>query len=482
MSRENQLKNMKYVMLCLLTAVCVWLGAEGLAKAAVVSSSDVNIVHSDEEIQVTSSKQIYYATAKYSTLSLKESYLLPAAKEENGKYLIDFSSISGSKESYIGITNDLTADEKGMVPVTVIKIPAASKKVVFNIDWAEDNAKKMDIFQSILVTNAENTVITYRDLASGETATDTLKSINDLSVEWKKGVNGTWESITSLTAAKWQSCINSKTTVYFRLAADDTNGSRMSKEIKIKATTSSTPSVKIDVSDLSISIKNGMEYRFEGSDKWNTVLPYSSKGSYTAYLLGGKNVFDPSEHITNEKISALTISQLKTAENNSTFVVSGSDLGKPSLGTDGAVTLDIRLAATTKKPASQFKTITIPGQADAPTAQITTATGSTITYTFSSITKAADDIKGESAFECLMIAESDIAKLDMTKASWTSVKVGSKLTSNSKSTFELSDGTRKTYTLSENGVVILLRRKGTSLSSRSEAVLSSEYVKLTVTK
>lgn len=475
-SHKGRISYFYYIIGLLLMGIVIFGGARQSVLAA-EDITKVEVLYQTEELQVTSSKQVYYAPAKKETdTAVKSTTMIPAARSGTSNiYYIDYSAMSSTKDLYIGLATNMTADAKGMVAVKLTKVGAAPKKVVFSVNWAYEGASKKTIFSSVLVTSASGQAVTYKALGATP-ATDTIKDISSLGIQWKKGANGNWADVNAtLLDAQWQSCINSKTTVYFRLEA--VGGSRMSKEVKIKSAASKAPSIKIDVNKLSLPIKNGMEYRFENSvpnpGPWFTILPYKAKHTQTAYIKIGTNIFDPNVDITKTKIAYMDIRKILTASGSDVAVASGSAAAGTVTPVSGAYTIHIRTAATTKKPASPYTAFTIPAQAEAPLVKATFATEGGLTFT--EIKRHEKDTTGQDIFEFLIMKELELPKLDLKSATWTTAKINTKLSPTVKSSFKLSDGVKVTSTLADPGIVVLVRRKGTPQSSKAVAVLASQY-------
>lgn len=442
----------------------------------------VQVKYTTEEVEVQSTKKLYYAILKKNTdHGAKSADLIPASNGGLGNtYLIDFSAISSSKEAYIGLATTTVPRSDGLVPVTNVTIAPTQRKIVFNIDWSVegDQAKNNRVFSSVEVTGNDSTTVKY--IQGTPTQTDE-KNIAELSIQWKKGANGAWQSTTALSSIKWESMRTAGALLYFRLDAKDSGvanpltpdvpaeaGNRFSKENKVKMAITRATAVKLDVSKLTLGFKNGTQFRVEGKPDWITVLPYNASSTKTDSAIrntSDKSVFDPKKETTQVKISFLSIDEIKKAL--------GSTL--PAAGQN--IILETRIAATPKKAASRTSTITIPVQAEAPKAGIThdgkqwVVAGLSIEdksapesyeYTFAN----ADDVKNE--------------KIDFSMVKWSSIKNGTQLKDTAKSTYTNLDKSRKTVNITDANAVILIRRKGVTASSKSTAVLASKYIVLPI--
>lgn len=448
--------------------------SQGGAKVEGIVSAYV--LYKTEEIEVNAVKQVYYCPIKGSTVtSAKPSDLIPAAKKGTFElYYIDFSTISASKENYIGITTTTAPGADGLVPVMPVKIGAYQKKVEVNLKWGAegDEASENGIVSSVVITNFDNTVVTYDH--SG-TNNETVKKIADLPLQWRKGANGEWQDISNLANYKWESMKNAGAVVYFRIDAIDQTGQkegqRYSKEVKVKLATTKTPSLKLDSSKLIVGLKNGMQFRVSGSgpDAWKTILPFNAAATTEKALrdITLKTTFDAYSEATKAKQSYLGIDELYTA------------LGIPEpTGTQG-VSIDYRIAATTKKPASRVGVLTIPPQSAAPTAKVSYSSKG---YLVEGITKDSSDLTENAAFEVTIVNETDLSsdKFDMASVKWSTVKNGTVLKPALKATYVLKDGARKTILITDKDSVILIRRKGISGSAKKATVMASKYLKLAV--
>lgn len=436
--------------------------------------STAYVMYSTEEIEIAATKPVYYAILKKDTdKGVKASELIPAAANDyGGYYYVDISTVSASKEAYIGITTTLTPGSDGLVPVLNIPVHANDKKIVFNVNWAAEgiDANGYGILQSVVITNNSSQTISYEHTT---TVTTTVKNIKSLDIQWRKGANGDWHDISQLTRVRWESMKNSGAVVYFRLDAKDqgkeVEGRRFSKENKIKCNITKATSVKLDVSKLTITLKNGMQFRPTGTNNWYTLLPYSSASKTETLIRTVKGTaFDPFTENTLVKASFIPIDDLYT-----TLAVSG-----PSVGS--SMVFDVRIAATAKKSASRISTVSIPGQADAPEASVWNGTdGCKISGLKPN---AADKLVESPAFEYFIAKRADAQGnfIDMTTVKWATVKEGTLLKSNCKGVYTSTKNGRVEAKITDSDAVILIRRRGVAASSKNEAVLASKYLILTI--
>ena len=424
-----------------------------------------------EEIEINATKQVYYCILKKGDItSVKPAELIPAVK--NGtfeRYYIDISTIGSAKDAYIGLATTLTPGTDGLVPVMTLKIKGTQKKVEINLNWGAegDEAEGYGLISSIIVTNADNSVETYDN--SGENS-DKVKKLTGLAVQWRKGTNGDWKDISELSNVKWEIMKNSGATVFFRLKAINQTaqkeGQRYSKEVKLKLNATKAPNVKLDAAKLTLSLKNGMQFRIAGgkSDTWKTVLPVTADGKSETALrdTAKKQTFDPYTEGTKQKIAYMLLDSVLKAV--------GADAPEGA----GTVDIEFRIAATTKKPASRSAIVSIPSQAAGPAVKITAGEKG---YTVDSITKAAEDLTENASFEYSLAIKEDVSggKLDPAAIKWTALKTGTLLKDATKVSYTLSDGTKRTIGITEKNVVILVRRKGINGSGKKPTILASRY-------
>ncbi len=439
--------------------------------AGTTEITEVRVYYDREEIMVKSSKQVYFAVLKKAgETTAKASELKSAAVDATGQYLIDFSLISPSKAGYIGLTTDAVGDTAGIVNVKTVELEPTQKKVTFNIDWSAEGstAQQTNVIYSVEVVDATGAVTVYKNTpATGE------KSIADLNLQWKKGVNGNWDLISTLSAARWKSMLISGTTLYLRSGATNQTtpngkGVRYGKEVKIKISSGKAPAVKLDVNKLTIALKNGMQFRKKDTTKWETILPFNAKATVNTIMRTDGGNFNPQKESTTAKVKEMTLDDIRKA-----LGMTSADDKKT------AFTLEVRTAATTKKPATSSKFIEIPGQTDAPTTTLTAATDG---YKVGTITKAESDTTAKLAYEFMVttIADRDSGLIDFTTVKWSAVKDNTLLKPTSKSSYKLTDGQKKEIKMQDPNAVLLIRRKGIAGGAKAAAVLPSLYTSVTI--
>ena len=452
------------------------------AGPATADVAETLVLYESEQISVRvkgAESKVYYAVLKNdSTKGVKLAELLPAAENTNGMiYYIDISTLSASKVNYIGITTLSTPGSDGLVPVDTVKVLPNQKKIVFNVNWAYEGTPReftaINVLESVVISNNDSTTTEYKHFTSAET--QTLKKIGGLSsvLQWRKGANGDWKAIDEMQYTDWTAMRSSGAILYFRLKAknqDSKNeGNRFSKENKVKIAVSKAPSVKIDVSKLCVPIKNGMQFRQSGKTDWCTVLPFSAKSTNNTAM--STTAFDPFTQSTSVKVAATSISDIKKAIS---YVAPANTSG-------AAITIDVRTGATTKKPASRVGMLSIPVQGPAPAVAGLTKTGEN--YTIGNITPR-DTLVASPAYEMCVVMKTDIDNglVDFTSLSWSTVKAGTVLKSNIKTTYLRLDAakTRITSKITDSTAVILIRRRGVAGSAKADPVLASEPAIVTI--
>ncbi len=475
----------------------------GAAITATLNSMgihEVNVLYKTEEVQVhlqTGGKKVYYTILKNDKtdssgcVSVKPSEVFPAA-EDGGHMLfyVDISTISASKEGYIGVTTNITPGSDGLVKVALIRISASQKKITFNVNWAYEGGPNSwsprKVLESVEVTNNNGTNVTYKHLTGAETETATVSNITRIaeSIQWRKGANGDWTDLDDMKYTDWAGMLGSGAILYFRLNAvndgSGRTGNRYSKENKIKIATTKAPNLKIDVRKLTLPIKNGMQFRGVGQTYWVTVLPFASNSTQntTAFKQESAGVlFDPFKDNTQVKAAATSIKDI--AHYCPPAAASAATSG-------GSISLEVRIAATSKKPASRTGVITIPAQGNAPT--VTGITRAVVTsggkfsgyqYTLGTIA-IGDTLVSSPSYEYCVVHRSDFTNnlVDYSTLSWGSVKTGTVLKDNVKTTYVKLDAAKTRVTAKITDVtpdtsVILIRRKGVKGSSKTVDILAS---------
>lgn len=472
----------------LLAGLFVFAGCGPCKKAqAAVSGAAISglegkplVLYEEEVIKVDASKQVYYAILKKQTdTGAKPADFVPAAYDKLGRlYYIDISALSASKDNFVGIATDLTPGADGLVPVANIKVAANQKKVVFNLNWGAEGegfADNVNIIQYIEITEQSGTTTKYDINATVTEGNTTILDNKKLQIQWRKGANCDWQDIDKMTYYTWEAVKSSGTVLYFRLdAINDTaekDGRRYSKESKIKLTISKAPTVKIDVSKLTLSVKNGMQFRKKGEEKWYTILPFANN-STTKTLLRDKSLatlFNPYTENTSVKASTISLETLKDT------------VGFVPAGTGSALTLEFRTAATNKRPPSRPSEISIPLQGEAPTLSGVTKKALTSGFAYAVGTIAATDtLLSDPAYEYALVHKTDYTTgaLDMASLKWSTINSGkTEIKDSTTSTYFLMDGTRRSDLRADSAdALLIIRRKGKNASTKNPLVLASKCV------
>lgn len=434
------------------------------------------VLYETEEIEIDATKKVYYCVIKGPEVKgVKPAELVPATKKSTYEmYYIDFSVINATKDAYIGIATTLTPGSDGLVPVQCVTVLANEKKIEIYPDYcaAGFNAQGYALIKKVVLTLNSGAVITYDH--SGTNGSE-VRKIETLDLQFKKGANGSWKSISELENVIWETMKTSGATIYFRINASNQNiqkeGRRYSKEVKVKLAISKAPAGKLDTSKLTVNLKNGMQFRLAGESDtaWKTVLPFDalSKTEEPIRDTTLTKLFEAGKESTNKKINEITLSDCFKA------------LGvlEPT-GTE-VVEIEYRVAPTEKKAPSRVGTITISSQKEAP---VVVLTASDKGVKFESILSHADDKTLNPAYEYLLVKEEDLnsKKVRPENCRWTAAKQGAVLKPATKGSYVLLDGSKRDVLLSDTGVVMLVRRKGVNATAKTSAILATKYIQLEI--
>lgn len=163
-------------------------------------------------------------------------------------------------------------------------------------------------------------------------------------VQWKKGVNGTWETINTETFPKTLRTFRAKgATLYFQLAGTDAAGEEnavwASKEVKYGyKKQANAPSVKVDVAKNTLSLKSGQEYRVK-----------VGAAEYGEWINVTKAYGEKTQKVAIDKIYTVFV-DADDDEKNAT--IAKTDIYGASAQ---AITVQVRTAATDKKAAIPSK-------------------------------------------------------------------------------------------------------------------------------
>lgn len=434
------------------------------------------VLYENEEIEVNSTQPVYYAVLKKATdTTVKPTELVEAARKGTyDLYYIDVSTLAPGKDAYVGISNTNTPNSDGVVEVVNVPVRACTSKAEFNLFYAaeEGKAKGRDLVYSVVVTNPDKTVVTYDHSGKNN---DTVKDINNLPIQWRKGTNCDWKDIDELKKVDWDAMKNSGALIYFRIGAinqtGQKEGQRYSKEYKVKLAITKAPTIKLDVNKLSLGLKNGMQFKLVQGDalSWQTVLPMVNDSNVEEAVRNpaAKTLYDPYTEGTKTKKTSVSLDKIFE-----TLAIAAPEAGK-------TVAIEYRIAATTKKPASMSNVIIIPYQCEAPTGSLGVDPG---IIKLSSVMCDPEDKTLNPAYEYIIVLENDLTKndFDMETAKWAAIKQGGVIKVSAKSAYVTKSGLKRTVSIGDIGAVMLLRRKGISGGNKKEDILASKYVKLEI--
>ena len=275
-----------------------------------------------------------------------------ATLKKGGKAIIDLSWATKKKDNtlVVRVTNDNKTYNYYSLPV---KAQATKLKAALapTSDAAVDGA--------VAVGSNETGWIYFTNDGKGVSSPS--------AIEWKKGVNGTWEDINPETFAEVLTGFKAKgATLYFRIKADNEAKTWESKEVKFAyKKQAKAPTVKLDVTKQTLSLKKGQEYAVKIGD-----------GAYSEWFKIDDN------HMKGTKVNTIRLEDLIVSKPSSDKAV---NVSVDNIYDDG-ITVKIRTAATTKAIPSKIKTIAITpvsgGAAEfTVTAEAATANAITVAYT-----------------------------------------------------------------------------------------------------
>lgn len=383
---REKLKSILFVFALALVIV----GAAKVTEAA--AADEYSITYSKETVAVKAvSGGAYYQVIKADDVeAVKASAWIPAAynsADDSYPYVIDFSALSNTKDSYIAIAGSADAEKAAYVIPVVAKV----KSIKATLNYKKENIGEKGIYDVIAKLEVKPV---------DKDADDLVWNIGDEELEkfvtlgWKRGANGDWTVATAFKDVDWKMMKNSNTTLYLRVEEMDETGAspadiRFSKEAKVKIPkTAKAPTVKIDYKKGTVAIKNGMEFRVPGGN-W---IPIGVKVKATEAVSGGS-------------VSAEYINKASTTSSVSSLTM--EDFKKALGGTYRAateLTLEVRTSATDKKFMSYSTTVKFTTPAEALTsltttaAEIRTVTGGVVKFDFKKLATELKDQGYEYAF------------------------------------------------------------------------------------
>ena len=385
---REKLKSILFVFALALVIV----GAAKVTEAA--AADEYSITYPTETVAVKAvSGGAYYQVIKADDVeAVKASAWIPAAynsADTSYPYVIDFSALSNTKDSYIAIAGSADAEKAAYVIPVVAKV----KSIKATLNYKKENIGGSDDIYDVIAKLEVKPV--------AKDADDLVWNIGDekalekfVTLGWKRGANGAWTGATAFKDVDWKMMKNSNTTLYLRVEKMDETGDspadiRFSKEAKVKIPkTAKAPTVKIDYKKGTVAIKNGMEFRVPGGE-W---IPIGVKVKATEAVSGGSV---SAEYInkasTTSSVSSLTMEDFKKA------------LGDKYRATT-ELTLEVRTSATDKKFMSYSTTVKFTTPAAALTsltttaAEIRTVTGGVVKFDFKKLATELKDQGYEYAF------------------------------------------------------------------------------------
>ncbi len=400
-----QLKN-RIILLAVLFAALVCLKPVP-ASAADYSSYDFSVNYSAGYVELSykygaSSALMYFQVVKSETpSSVKKNAWLPVANKD-GRFYIDISAIN--KSVALSITSKPDATEPDLMVELKAEITSLKASLDCRVD-PDQCSNLYDALASVVITDQAKVKHEFYKY-NAEYEKQMFKLLDSYALEWKRGVNGVWNSATSSSGPiddfsfEYEMMRLSNTTIYLRAYAahiepradgnefytESVHDSLYSKEAKIKVPkTPAAPVIKIDYAKGSIPIKNGMEFVYEGVTF--CVPPYLNQhGGPDKIVARAEN---PTELIaTSKKVCSLTPREIKNAINKYFYDKGYSDglpvdpsklvwddNGIPSnqqkVKAGDEVTLEVRSSGTANKYASWYTKLSFYMPSPAPEESIT---------------------------------------------------------------------------------------------------------------
>ena len=382
------MKKFKNYMLMLALAL-FFVGAMGMTKASAEDAGEGEAQvsptptaaaakiteekdYATEIIKVTSDKQVYYQVVKSAEPGkLKPANWIKAAKNADGLYCIDFSSVANGKDAYFALTTDNTAESATAVAV----VDSVIKSVKVTLNYKAEKLTSAGLPDVIATLNVKG-VDKNDDNAEGTPA--------EYSLKWKRGANGAWAEEAEFNQLQWDMLKASNGTLYVaidgKVADEKTTEFRMSKEAKVKIPKSAkAPTVKVDYVKGTVALKNGMQVKVNES-AWLDVVAYDKESTEKELVFAKAS----DEKTTSKKVSTVSIADFVAAINDEKLLNIGAEAG-------AEITVIARTAATDKKFPSMEGSMTIVLPKAAPT-----VAGEAVALTY---TKADKTNKIDAAYE-----------------------------------------------------------------------------------
>lgn len=381
-----------------------------------ITYSDITIDHKKEEIRIAvpADTTIVYCDAK--KLDWMEAITMPEAGGHVA--IIDISWISRSKEFILGIKDQKETSNSKMIKISLapreegLRAGLSGEAVI--IDKVVNKPLRIT-YPADYVINTVCNEYGYIYFYTGSGYTARYYEEYD-TIEWKNGTEGTWREFSEFNPALYA---NKGAAIYFRVKASTeetlqasmnnqgvyvTKGAPAGKEIRLSYTKlTNAPKVQLDTSELTVGLRAGYEYRILPDGEWVDAVDAHINAQ-------GKMM----------PVSLYSLYQKFDAEDSTKSVRYPFSYQQFSM--------EIRIAATSKKPASKIYTLKV----NAP--KTTQTTGISVSYTlpyskkdgisFSNSNADAYQVAIVSGKYCGGVATFDASKIDYTDIRWYNAKAG----------------------------------------------------------
>jgi len=338
----------KLICLIFFTVLVIGLGAVEKASA---DGIDYTVLYTEEMIEVSSGKQIYYqpVNSAEKKTGLRAEQWIAAAKQGN-KYYIDYSSTSNAKDVFFALTTEKTS----VTTDTVAVVDAVVKSFKVTLNYKAETVKSAglaDVISKLAVKGVEKE-------DNNEDA-----QVTQYGLIWKRGSFGTWKSYLAFDQVTWDMVKASTGTLYLSMNAgpkvtsmseDGTvaeakkENFRLVKEVKVKIPkTAKAPTVKLDYAKSTVGLKNGMQLRMvkgSGVTEWLTLAAYDKKAESEAIFTKDTTA------VTSTRLSMVQVDELVKAVGDKNLLNQTMEPGKE-------YTFEVRTLATQKAFASAVATV-----------------------------------------------------------------------------------------------------------------------------
>jgi len=253
--------------------------AAGSVTIKTVDYQEENII-----VNNNGNTKIYFATENDAA---KNSWdMIPADVNSDDTTTIDFSWLSPTVEQVLIIKGEDNVQRR-----VILKPRAKRLEISISYDKMDSLGKSQTIGSLLNIMTTEGTAVNpiiWDDL------------------EWRKGTNGSWKSVSELTVALLEKLQVKGADLYFRIKAvndnsanpDGTNGRRASGEVRLKiAKQTTTGSISVDGEKFNAQIRYGKEYRvtYNGTTtNWTKITDKSVKAvSFKDMLKNGADGLSP---------------------------------------------------------------------------------------------------------------------------------------------------------------------------------------------